>query len=265
MASRIPRRVHLMWKTEQVPPHWQQTVDNWRRLHPTWEHTLWTHATIHDFVNEHFPQHFARFVAYPHQIQRVDFARYCIISLLGGVYMDLDICPIESFEPLLQFYEARGVNVLVSESAGPVGDSKYSNAFLASAPGAPFWDVVFQTLANPYRGYKAPLARLFRHFAVVFGTGPGVVNASMLAFRRQRPDLAYTVDAVPRQLLQHTPHWLPRPCEAYGGMTRLLKGGSWHSWDSTMFTHLDHWWSARGFWAPVTAAVLFVLLLAALL
>jgi hypothetical protein len=38
----IPRIIHQTWKTADVPPRFAAWRESWARLHPGWQHRLWT-------------------------------------------------------------------------------------------------------------------------------------------------------------------------------------------------------------------------------
>lgn len=258
----FPRLVHLTWKDENVPDYWQESVRNWHAFHPDWKIVLWTDVQLRELVAQYFPERLALYDSYPINIMRVDFARYCILQLFGGIYCDLDICPVTTFEPLLAFYDAYGADVVISESAvAHRGSQNLTNAFMISRPKAPFWDLVWQILQKPYKygpWWKKPVG-VSRHYKIIFETGPGVINEAVTEYRTRNPprdvDSWTDVQVLPRQFVQHTPHWKKRPSQAPGNLAKLLQGGSWHRLDSKMATQADEAWEARDVWAVVLAAV----------
>lgn len=260
----FPRIAHLSWKNENIPSYWQETFDAWHKLHPDWQIVLWTDAMLDEFVVSRFPERVAKYKSYKYNIMRVDFARYCLMQAVGGLYMDLDCCPVVSLEPLVRFYEALGADVVLSESGAGHGAQSLTNAFLLSKPGAKFWNVVWEVLQDPYGfspGWKQLVGPPSRHFSIIFTTGPGIMNESLREYRKRCPPRAedgYTdVQVVPKAFIQHTPHWKRKPCISPGGLTKLLEGGSWHKWDSTMATMADEAWSARDVWGAVLLGLFF--------
>lgn len=260
----FPRIAHLSWKTENIPSYWQETFDSWHRLHPGWTIVLWTDKMLDAFVAARFPERMPKYRSYKHNIMRVDFSRYCLMQAVGGLYMDMDICPVTSLEPMVAFYEQLGGNVVLSESAAGHGSQSLTNAFLLSKPGAKFWDVVWEVLQDPYGfspGWKRLVGPGSRHFSIIFTTGPGVVNEALREYRKRFPpradDGCTDVHVVPKNFLQHTPHWKTRPSSSPGALTKLLKGGSWHKLDSQMATAADQAWSARDTWGAVLIGVFF--------
>ena len=267
----FPRVVHLSWKNEEVPSFWQESYDNWTKLHPDWKVILWTDRMLDLLVEQEFPERVAKYKAYPHQIMRVDFARYCILQLYGGVYCDLDICPMGSFEPLLRLYESDSFNasVVISESGSPHGSGhSLTNAFMISKPNARFWTVVWDVLQDPYKyspNWKKIIGPGSRHYKIIFESGPGIINEARKEYHKRffNGSTAGKTDffELPRQFVQHTPHWHKKPCTAPGGLVKLLQGGSWHKLDSQIATYADQVWSSRDTWAVVVSAVLLLVVI----
>ena len=79
-----------------MPDHLQAYRQTWADLHPDWEHRLWGEADLTWLQNrelfdnaEDFTEHVGQF--------RSDVARYEILRLLGGVYVD---CDMEARRPI---------------------------------------------------------------------------------------------------------------------------------------------------------------------
>ena len=83
------------------------------------------------------------FRSFPTGVFRADTFRYMLMSIIGGVYVDLDMESLRPIDPLL-----RGQRCLVGQEPSAhaaliVSVSRHAcNAWLASAPGVPFWDEV---------------------------------------------------------------------------------------------------------------------------
>ena len=85
---------------------------------------------------------------------RIDFLRYLILQLFGGVYADIDVQPLRDLSPILQAHSC----VLASEpepflvSLG-FGDAALfaSNILMASRPGHPFWGVLMNQIEASHR------------------------------------------------------------------------------------------------------------------
>ncbi|MGA2028049.1 MAG: glycosyltransferase [Syntrophobacteraceae bacterium] len=87
----IPRIIHQLWKTSKIPYRWRDCTESWKAHHPNWEHRLWTDEDAEHFVKVHYPGLRGVLDSFPYAIQRVDIMRYLILSVHGGVYVDLDM------------------------------------------------------------------------------------------------------------------------------------------------------------------------------
>jgi len=155
----IPRIIHQTWKSVEVPARFQAAARSWRDRHPGWEYVLWTDTDIDRFVRDHFPGLVVLFQRYPDQIQRVDAFRYLLLQRVGGVYADLDIECLRSFEPL------REHRVVLPRTA-PVG---LSNDLMMAAPGHPLFQALIDGLPAAFRAWQHWW--IPRHFRVLQTTG----------------------------------------------------------------------------------------------
>ena len=107
----FPSKVlHQIWWQggEDLPAHFVSLRASWQKHHPVWQHKLWDRAAITALVNSEPYQWFApTFHALPANIQRVDAARYIILHAEGGVYADVDIEALRSFDEVIDAEETR--------------------------------------------------------------------------------------------------------------------------------------------------------------
>src|SRR3712207_1506593 len=93
----IPLTFHQLWLgPDPMPAEFQEFRTTWQRLHPGWEHKLWTDATLPPLENQRAFD-LARSAA-----ARSNIARYEIVRRFGGVYIDTDFECKRSLEALLQ-------------------------------------------------------------------------------------------------------------------------------------------------------------------
>lgn len=72
-------------------------MERLRALNPEWEHRTWDEGQLRKACEEYGPECAKRFDAYEHFIQKVDFGRYVLLYLYGGVTVD---CDMEAHRPL---------------------------------------------------------------------------------------------------------------------------------------------------------------------
>ena len=85
-----------------------EDTDNW---HPLWHHCrqswldtfrsvkfiLWGDREAEQLVKIHYPQYYDLYMSFPFHINRIDFARFCILHKFGGVYADMDMFCYKNF------------------------------------------------------------------------------------------------------------------------------------------------------------------------
>lgn len=219
MPSLIPRRIHQTWRNLDIPPHWEESRAAWKALHPHWEYILWTDEDLRNLVATRYPELLPYYDFYPHNIQRVDAARYLILDSMGGLYCDLDLVPLMTIDPFLETgcetYFALSTNVT----------SCLTNSIMASAPGAEIWRHVILELAKR----SPPAWALTKHFAIMMSTGPMMLDR---VFRRSAQG---NIGILPPALFSN------RANQAAGvAAIKTIRGSSWCSFDSEVFIFINN-------------------------
>lgn len=131
LTSNIPRILHLIWVGENnAPESLHRYLNTWRALMPAWNIRLWTNIDINEFPEAAI----ALINTATKGAQKADIMRYFIIEKYGGVYMDADVIPNASLEPLLtNFHNA---NLIICHDI-PLTWHYISIGFFAAAPGHP--------------------------------------------------------------------------------------------------------------------------------
>lgn len=221
-VGRIPRYIHQTYRSVVLPPHWEESRSEWKRLHPEsagWKYVFWLDEDLEELVATRYPELLAYYKFYPHVIQRVDAARYLILDAYGGVYSDLDLQatrPIDEFlETGSETYFALSTNV----------SSCLTNSLMASAPGAEVWQHVRRELAR----WSPPAWALTKHFAIMTSTGPMMLDR---VFRRQASG---NVAILPPALFSNRANQ-----DAGQAAIRTIEGSSWCSFDSEVFIFINN-------------------------
>ena len=99
--NNIPRILHLIWVGDREPPSYVlENVQKWSELMPNWKMTFWTN---NDINSQHFSNEVIELIYNSEKgAQKADIMRYHIIEKYGGVYLDSDITPHRSLEPLIK-------------------------------------------------------------------------------------------------------------------------------------------------------------------
>jgi len=129
----IPKLLHMIWVGEKEPPDYVgKHYEQWKALMPAWSVRLWTNADLHE---GEFPTAILPRIAEAKKgAQKADLMRYFIVYKYGGVYMDADVVPHRSLDPIL----AVGEPVVLCHDL-PITWPYIINAFFASVPGHPLF------------------------------------------------------------------------------------------------------------------------------
>jgi glycosyl transferase-like sugar-binding protein len=130
----IPKVIHRIWLgRRRIPDQAEHFWQRFAELHPGWELRTWTDADDYSWLANR-----ELFEAAQTWTSRSDVLRFELLARHGGIYVDVDVEPIRSFEPLLTHrafvgLESPGVMcgaILGSEAAHPA-----IQALIRSLPG----------------------------------------------------------------------------------------------------------------------------------
>lgn len=156
----IPRLFHMVWVGPNPMPEFAvRNFERWKQLMPSWTFRLWTNNDIH---NAEFPDDIlVRIHESNTGVQKCDIMKYFIVEKYGGVYMDADVTPAASLEPIIQLNKKLVLchDIDVTWGYMAVG-------FFAAVPHHPVLQRACKDL------YVAPLNTGEPHFH----TGPGVMG-----------------------------------------------------------------------------------------
>ena len=131
-TNKIPKLLHLIWVGPDRAPDFLRThVEGWAKLMPEWTIRIWTNDDINTNM---FPEKAVELInSVVKGAQKADIMRYFIIEKYGGVYMDVDVVPHKSLDPLLKFKDA---NLVLCHDL-PLTWEYIINAFFAAVPNHP--------------------------------------------------------------------------------------------------------------------------------
>lgn len=130
----IPRILHMIWVGDAERPIYVDVYTaQWQALMPEWQVRLWTND---DITEAEFSAHIvAKINQCEKGAQKADLMRYFIMYKYGGVYMDTDVIPHRSLEPIVRM----GRQVVLCHDL-PVTWPYISIGFFAAAPRNPLFD-----------------------------------------------------------------------------------------------------------------------------
>lgn len=170
----VPKIIHQIWfdfskdgSGRDPPKKYSTSKEYCERINCDWVFKLWNERDCLELVKTEYPEYLEMYQNYKYPIQKVDAAKYFILHAYGGVYMDMDM---QCRKPL----NIKGDGVFLVE-VNTI--SKYNNAFIASSPREPFWQVVFQLLKKAQE--ESSIKNLNLNWLTIFNTtGPYILDSA---------------------------------------------------------------------------------------
>ena len=175
-SLKIPKIIHQIWLGSEFPEKYKLFQQSWIKHHPDWEYKLWQEADI-----EKLPLHNrALYDAARNYGEKSDIARYEILYMFGGLYVDTDyecIKPCDIFHYSYDFYI--GIQPLDTNSA------QLGIGLIGAAPG-------HQLLNYAIKGLPASAQQTQQ---IVVKTGPFYFTRIFCLYARQVPGITIAFPA----------------------------------------------------------------------
>lgn len=111
----IPHIIHQIWLQGEleIPDKFNNNIQSIKRHHPTWTYIVWDEIKILQMLQKCPKAWLKTYYNLLYLHQKVDYGRYVILYLYGGVYLDIDV---ESVRPLDKLLEDNSMyDVIVSK------------------------------------------------------------------------------------------------------------------------------------------------------
>lgn len=167
--NKVPKVIHQTWKSKKLEGDKLEYSQKWRKLHPDYDYRFYDDKDLRELVERTFP-HFLRFYDnFTSVIERVDFARYVMLYVYGGIYSDLDVEPFENLDGILSKLESINKVVLLEREPSEHDKKLISNAVMISkrcVQSRLFWRKLVSFIVSTYEHNQSP----------VDTTGPGALR-----------------------------------------------------------------------------------------
>jgi inositol phosphorylceramide mannosyltransferase catalytic subunit len=102
--NRIPKIIIQTWKDNNIPDKYIKDIDSIKKYNPEYKYLFFTDKDIENFLKVNYPNnYYIIYLKLPLIIQKIDFFRYVAIYHFGGIYLDLDITCLGSFDEILKY------------------------------------------------------------------------------------------------------------------------------------------------------------------
>jgi inositol phosphorylceramide mannosyltransferase catalytic subunit len=141
----IPKIIHQIWLQgyNSIPQSLKEYHEKCKTINSNFKHMFWNEAKIKKLLLGNFGQQYVElFNFFKIFAQKADFARYAILYIYGGIYLDMDTICKKNLEPFLN------LNFFTTIA----GDSfyefyeRYHNAVIGTIPKHPLFLIMFKNI-----------------------------------------------------------------------------------------------------------------------
>jgi hypothetical protein len=95
----IPKIIHQTAPNNRQDwhPMWNKCHDSWKNHFDSFEHIFWNDDDINSLVEKYYPKYYEMYCSFPIHIMKIDFARFCMLDYMGGIYADMDMFCYSNF------------------------------------------------------------------------------------------------------------------------------------------------------------------------
>lgn len=261
---RVPKIIHQIWYQgeEHVPQNYNFYASTWKHYNKDYEYLLWDHEDIEHLISKIFPQYFVFYSSLPEMIQKIDFAKYCIMYAYGGIYIDMDCECLKPIDDL--FIKSRkklfvvSLNVDIFEQvASNYYNTLYNNGWFASSQKNVLWKMVMKHIVKQpiqRQWYETNIGYIFRT------TGPKAFSEIVNNFSGKEVlednliDPIKWTDYISPSHIDYSKYSDSYSIHHYG--SKCINGNSWQSNNEIIIGMLLHYF--KKYWK--LSAVIVVLL-----
>lgn len=113
----IPKIIHQIWFQGEdfIPKHLVNYQNSWKEKNQDYQYMFWDMNSIKDLIKQANVVWITEtYDNFPLMIQKIDFAKYIILYLIGGIYIDMDMKCLKPLNSLLELPNMNNKKVLLS-------------------------------------------------------------------------------------------------------------------------------------------------------
>lgn len=176
--NKIPKIIHQIWYQGEsnIPQEYVYYSKTWKSKNKDYEWLLWSEHDILQLIEVKFPEYLEFFNSLPEMIQKIDFAKYCIIYTYGGVYVDMDSECLKSIDGLFGEKKIYFVDLdtdIFEKIITNYYGNLYNNGWFASVKHHKVWKLIIKRITQENfekQWYETTVGFIFRT------TGPKIMS-----------------------------------------------------------------------------------------
>lgn len=138
----IPPIIHQIWiqGIDKLPDHLKVLHDKCKVVNNNFKHEFWDEPKILALLNIYGTHYVDTYNAYTIWAQKADFARYCILNIHGGIYLDMDMDCRKNLSPFLSY------KLFFTTDSMFIFSKRYLNGIIGVVPNHPVFGYIFANL-----------------------------------------------------------------------------------------------------------------------
>lgn len=214
----IPNFIHIIWLQglNNMPLKLKQYYVNCKNVNHNFRIIFWNNKKIISFIKNNYTK---KFIDFYNQLiipaQKADFARYCILNIIGGIYLDADMVCKRNLSPFLKysFFLTKDVPLL------NFFYKRYLNGIIGSIPYHPIFKIIFKNIFKR-KNYLND---------VTFSTGTKLIYDSVQEFKKEHHK--HNINIINPKYLHPCPIYSDYNCEKNCKECYVvhMNNGSWNS------------------------------------
>lgn len=169
---KIPNIIHQIWIQgyDEIPIELKEYHDICKKINHNFTHIFWDDNSIQKFLLENFDQCcLDDYLEYSVSAQKADFARYHILYVYGGIYLDIDMLCKKNLSPFLNN------NLFFTTYIFPDFFKRYLNGIIGAIPYHPLFKIIFTKMKK----------RLNIKYDIVASTGTKLFYDSVQDYKKK--------------------------------------------------------------------------------
>lgn len=171
----IPKIIHQIWIQgyDKIPLELLTYHQNCIRINGDFKYYFWDNTKIRNFLLEYFGKNYLDlYDDYTIFAQKADFARYAILYILGGIYLDMDMLCKKDLSIFLNY------NFFLTPYVDYLKKKKFLNGIIGSRPKHPVFINIFTNIFKRKDSKKS----------VTYTTGTKLLFDSIMEYIEKNPN-----------------------------------------------------------------------------
>ena len=159
----------------------EKTIKFARENH--YDYRLWDHQDAINLIHKYYPQYKQLWEDFTQPIMKADFIRYLILYHYGGIYIDMDIYPIQPFDELLDNQQ------VFSCWSNDTKSLPYNALMMSEKHNVVFWDIAAHSKISFYDKIKIDVYQEWKGRLVFQTTGHFMINRVLKKYKIKPMDI----------------------------------------------------------------------------